>query len=636
MVLPFNELPLYYRYVRQDIISAIPAGALNILDIGCAAGMLGKVLKEQNPNRRVVGIELNDEAFCHAKINLDEAIHGNIEEFEPPFHPGQFDCIVCADVLEHLKDPWRIAWRYATFLKPGGVMVASIPNIRHLPTLRQIAEFGSWEYQEAGILDRTHLRFFTKKTFLELLQQANIVCESITYLGGEELHRLRFQQENNMVRFGNFVLLDVPDEDFYELCTYQFLFVGTYQPVVGAGLGKTLDTTEQNSAQNPPRKELKPRIIIRTKNLTINASVIVPWWDHTDLLEVWERNMTHLKDAEVIFIDNGSAPTGKGALEAFTQRHKIKLIRNEENRGYAAANNQGAAIATGEYFLFLNNDVEIFSPPVQYLCQLAGEGISDPGPLRAVTGERCVEGWGLCIKKQTFQTIGKWCEDYSLGYADDVDLCYRAKLAGYSLTYAKELVSDNSVYLKETDRPMKLLMRHLGMTTSRDGRIDQRALSAKNHARLTKKFYPYLREINLIIFPDWHQPEEKISQELAQVIKRILTHPAQDKLSLLIDTSNVDEEEANLVISGLVMEILMEEDLEIDEEEGASIYVLGKPWEIEWDPILYRLHARIVLEHENQLAIANTKTDKIPCYQIEEIKNKLVVQLETGNWSFKE
>lgn|GEM_PF-767046 len=615
---PLNELPIYYRYVRQDIISAIPTDAVTILDIGCAAGMLSKVLKEQNPNRFVVGIELNDEAFAHAKIHLDEAINGNIEEFEPPFQQGQFNCILCPSLLEHLKDPWTIAKRYATFLKPGGVMVASIPNIRHLPTLRQVIEFGNWEYQEAGILDQTHLRFFTKKSFLELLQQANIVCESITYLGGEGLHKIRTQQPHQNIGIGNLMLLEVSEADFYELCAYQFLFVGTYQP------------------ERKEITELKPKIIISTKNLTVSASIIVPWWDHTDLLEIWERNITHLKDAEVIFIDNGSAPTGKTALAEFADRHQIKLIRNEQNRGYAAANNQGAEIATGEYLLFFKNDVEIFSPPVQYLCQLAGEGISGPGLLRAQTGERCVEGWGLCIKKQTFQAIGKWCEDYGLGYADDVDLCYRAKLAGYSLTYAQELVSDNSVYLQETDRPIKLLMRHMSMTTSRDGRIDQKVLSAKNHAILTKKFYPYLREINLIIFPDWYQPEEQLNLELGQIITIILTHPDQDKLSLLIDTSNVDEEEANLVISGLVMEILMEEELEFNEEEGASIYVLGKPWEIEWNPILYRLHGRIVLESENKLAIANTKTDNIICYKIEEIKNKRAVELETGNWTLKE
>ncbi len=128
------------------------------------------------------------------------------------------------------------------------------------------------------------------------------------------------------------------------------------------------------------------------------ASVVVPWWDHTDLLKLWENNLHYLQDAEVIFVDNGSAAKGKAELEAFCQRHSVRLIRNEENRGYAAANNQGFEAAVGEYVLFLNNDVEILKPPVQFLCQLAGDGIAGPGPLLTETQEISVEGWALCVK----------------------------------------------------------------------------------------------------------------------------------------------------------------------------------------------------------------------------------------------
>lgn len=83
-----------------------------------------------------------------------------------------------------------------------------------------------------------------------------------------------------------------------------------------------------------------------------SASVVVPWWDHTDLLSLWENNLHHLQDAEIIFIDNGSSAEGKAALEAFCQRHPVKLLRNEQNRGYAVANNQGARAASGDYILF--------------------------------------------------------------------------------------------------------------------------------------------------------------------------------------------------------------------------------------------------------------------------------------------
>jgi GT2 family glycosyltransferase/2-polyprenyl-3-methyl-5-hydroxy-6-metoxy-1,4-benzoquinol methylase len=451
-VRPFNELPQYYRHVRREIVAVVPQNALNILDVGCGAGMLGKALKEENPQRCVVGIELDREAFYYANNNIDRVYNAELESFEPPFNQGEFDCIIFGDILEHLKDPWHIARKYATFLKPEGVMIASIPNIRHLPTLRQVIELGTWEYQDEGILDRTHLRFFTQKSFIELLNQANIICDSVFYLGGQELHSLRPQGLERIVRFGNLALLDVSEEEFLELCAYQLLFVGVHQPQ------KTIiDCTTKCQSLS--------------KTLT---SIVVPWWDHTDLLDIWKHNLEHLKDTEIIFVDNGSQPQGKLALEYFCQQHNIKLIRNEENRGFAAGNNQGAEVATGEYILFLNNDVQVLNFPLESLCNLAINGIAGPGLMQNELGESYIEGWSLCIKNSTLKALGGWCEDYGPGYWDDVDLCYRAKLAGYSLIPIPQIEN---------------LMRHKQNTTGRDGRLDQMALHIRNRGIFARKHY---------------------------------------------------------------------------------------------------------------------------------------------------
>ncbi len=204
------------------------------------------------------------------------------------------------------------------------------------------------------------------------------------------------------------------------------------------------------------------------------ASVVVPWWDHSEFLELWERNLEYLPDTEIIFIDNGSEPVGKAALKEFCSRHNIKLIRNEENRGFAAANNQGVEIATGEYILHLNNDVEILNPPVQHLCDYADNGIAGPGPTQNEIGEIYIEGWALCIKRSTLQALRGWCEDYGPGYWDDVDLCYRAQLAGYSLTPVPY---------------MDKLIRHKGNATGRDGRLNQIALHIRNRGIFINKYY---------------------------------------------------------------------------------------------------------------------------------------------------
>lgn len=214
-----------------------------------------------------------------------------------------------------------------------------------------------------------------------------------------------------------------------------------------------------------------------TKFLAIrsySASIIVPWWDHSELLELWERNLAHLPDTEIIFIDNGSGPETKADLLEFCTRHKIRLIRNEENQGFSAANNQGAEVATGDHVLFLNDDVEILIPPVSYLCSLAGNGIAGPGPVQNEIGQAYIEGWALCIRKSTLRALKGWCEDYGPGYWDDVDLCYRAELAGYPVIPVPD---------------MNILIHHLGNTTGRDGRLDQLALHFRNRATFIEKYY---------------------------------------------------------------------------------------------------------------------------------------------------
>jgi GT2 family glycosyltransferase len=207
---------------------------------------------------------------------------------------------------------------------------------------------------------------------------------------------------------------------------------------------------------------------------TVRATVITPWWDHGELLQLWEGNLQQLEGAKVIFIDNGSEPPTRDALKDFCARKGVRLIRNESNRGFSAANNQGAAVAETEYLLFLNNDIQIKSPPVQLLCERAAAGLAGPGPLVQELYETYLEGWCLCILRKALLDLGGWTEDYTLGYWDDVDLCFRARKARLPLTPVPEIPK---------------LIRHMGNTTGRDGRIDQIALHIKNRGIFAKKHY---------------------------------------------------------------------------------------------------------------------------------------------------
>jgi predicted O-linked N-acetylglucosamine transferase (SPINDLY family) len=128
-----------------------------------------------------------------------------------------------------------------------------------------------------------------------------------------------------------------------------------------------------------------------------------------------------------------------------------------------------------------------------------------------------------------------------------------------------------------------------------------------------------LRDFNLIIFPDWSQPEDSLSQDLARVIRAIATHPDRSYMTLLIDTSNISDEEANLVVSGVAMNLLMEEDLDITER--AEISLIGNLSEICWEALLPHLHARIVLENENEQASAKARVDTLPSYKLDSFSN---------------
>lgn len=121
-----------------------------------------------------------------------------------------------------------------------------------------------------------------------------------------------------------------------------------------------------------------------------------------------------------------------------------------------------------------------------------------------------------------------------------------------------------------------------------------------------------LRDINLIVFPDWSQSEESVASELARVIRAIATHPQANQITLLVDTKNITEEDANLAVSGVVMNLLMEEELDVS--DGAEISFTGELNSREWSALLPRLQARIALQCDNEGAIAAAQAENLPTY----------------------
>ena len=144
-----------------DLLDRIPLDARVVLDVGCASGALGAAYRPRNPRCRLLGIDHDREAAQRAAQRLDAVANVDVERNMLPFNPtGGIDCIVYGDVLEHLKDPFAVLARHAEALSASGTMLICIPNVEHWSFAARLLR-GDWDYEESGLLDRTHLRWFS-------------------------------------------------------------------------------------------------------------------------------------------------------------------------------------------------------------------------------------------------------------------------------------------------------------------------------------------------------------------------------------------------------------------------------------------------------------------------------------------
>ncbi len=166
----------YYDNTRPEIAALVPATARTILDVGCGRGALGSALKSQVPGRTVTGIELVPEIADEARKVLDTVFTGDATTLSLPLQPSSMDCIICADILEHVLDPAALLRRLAALLTPEGCLITSIPNMRHYTVILRLIRQG-WHYDDFGHFDRTHLRFFSRASIITLLRDAHVAID---------------------------------------------------------------------------------------------------------------------------------------------------------------------------------------------------------------------------------------------------------------------------------------------------------------------------------------------------------------------------------------------------------------------------------------------------------------------------
>lgn len=170
--LKFKKDTSYYSSERQDLLSVFPDNVECVLDVGCGNGGFGKTLKEKGLAIKVVGIEINNDAAKCARENIDEVITGDIENISLNIEKEYFDLIIFGDVLEHLYNPWKLLSEMKSYLKKEGYFLISIPNVRYYRILLSLIFKGEFKYEEEGMLDRDHIRFFTFKMLKIYIEQA--------------------------------------------------------------------------------------------------------------------------------------------------------------------------------------------------------------------------------------------------------------------------------------------------------------------------------------------------------------------------------------------------------------------------------------------------------------------------------
>jgi GT2 family glycosyltransferase/SAM-dependent methyltransferase len=430
------------------VAALVPADARRILDVGCGGGALGALLK-QRPGVEVVGIEADLEAAERAATRLDTVLALDLEGLDAvPLPAGSFDCIICADVLEHLLDPERTLAALLPCLSANGTLIASIPNVRHQEVVLDLLVRGRWQYAPAGILDATHLRFYTATEIAGLLDrlglqldvtQANAsapdpalapLADIVERLGGD---RARFLQESQII---------------------QYIFRAR----------RAVPAARLVAPTSPARVEAPA---------ARKASIVVLAWNELEYTRECVKSVLACTRSpyELILVDNGSTDA---TLEYFRSVPGAKVVANGSNLGFAGGNNRGILAATGDYVVILNNDTLVTEGWLEGLIAAAEEdpAIGIVGPMsNYVSGPQLVPdaaygdwaglqgyaqafhtrhqgrrfdfprlvGFCLLLTREVISRVGLLDESFGLGNFEDDDYCLRAQQAGFRLVVAGDV-----------------------------------------------------------------------------------------------------------------------------------------------------------------------------------------------------
>jgi 2-polyprenyl-3-methyl-5-hydroxy-6-metoxy-1,4-benzoquinol methylase len=214
---------------RKDVIDLLIAEGIpakRVLEIGCAGGATGRKLKEMLPVEYYIGVEISQQAAVLAQQYLDKVIVTDVEKTDLRDYgvrEGECSLVLVLDVLEHLYDPWNTLASLTEYLKPEGYVVASLSNVQNIGIVRDLIK-GKWEYKDTGILDATHLRFFTLAEIERLFSGAGLSVQRIARVLNSQLPA-DLQEKGNTLTCENISISNLSKDEVTEFLVYQYLIV---------------------------------------------------------------------------------------------------------------------------------------------------------------------------------------------------------------------------------------------------------------------------------------------------------------------------------------------------------------------------------------------------------------------------
>ncbi len=460
----------YFDHPRPEVAALVPPTARRILDLGCGSGKLAESLKRRR-DCEVWGVEMNPTAAQAAHARLDRVLVADLERLEGELPEGYFDCIIAADVLEHLRRPGDLLARCRRWLTPQGDLIASLPNVQHHSVITGLLD-GNFNYEPSGLLDEDHVRFFTRREIGKLFFRAGLEIAEWKIVPGEGYETWRAAGHPGTVQVGGLQINGLTPQQAEAFYAYQYLVRGR--------------------PRAPTKPGLTSIILVTHNQLAYTIGCLDSVRFRTD------------EPYELIVVDNGSTD---GSVDYLRAQSDVSLIVNPDNRGFPAAVNQGLRAARGQYFLLLNNDTLVTTGWLRRMldCLHRHPQIGLVGPTsNAVSGPQQIEvryqnlegldgfawEWGqqnqgkhfdhdrligfcLLIRAEVVRAIGFLDERFGIGNFEDDDYCRRARQASFRTVVAVDS-----------------FIHHFGHRTFEAAGINLAQLMAENERKYREKWEP--------------------------------------------------------------------------------------------------------------------------------------------------